>query len=93
MKTVPNAEAGEFRGITGVGTEPGLTFDAGHVGSEESDLLHGPPFRRFHRVKVSAGELLPPPIRWNTNLLASLESIFPASGGPFSWVKLSTSLT
>ena len=43
-----------------------------------------------YRVNVRAGALLPPPMRWNTNLLASFDSIFPASGGPFSWVKLST---
>ncbi len=46
-----------------------------------------------YRVNVRAGAFLPPPMRWNTNLLASLDSTFPASGGPFSWVKLSTSLT
>src|SRR5262249_18553962 len=40
-----------------------------------------------------AGALLPPPMRRKTNLLASFDSILPASGGPFSWVRLRTSLT
>lgn len=48
---------------------------------------------RFQRVNVSAGALVPPPMRRNTNLPASFDSIFPASGGPCSWVKLSTSFT
>jgi hypothetical protein len=49
--------------------------------------------RRCQRVNVSAGALFPPPMRRNVNLLASFDSILPESGGPSSWVKLSTSLT
>src|SRR5262249_54477130 len=58
--------------------------------------LGGPPAGRsgaVQRLDVSAGALRPPPISRKTNLLASFDSTFPASGGPSSWVKLSTSLT